>query len=80
MYPAGTWVKGSIDVINVDAVYDSTGLLSNTFTALFIEEGILAVQRCTHTCAVSIPVCVSGRTAAHDITECIAAPGASAPT
>jgi len=80
MYPAGTWVKGSIDVINMDAVYDSTGLQSNTYTALFIEEGLLPVQRCTHTCAVSIPVCVSGRTAANDISECIAAPGATAPT
>ena len=60
MYPAGTWVKGSIDVINVDAVYDSTGLEQNVYTALFVEEGILAVQRCTHTCAVNIPVCVSG--------------------
>ena len=80
MYPAGTWVKGSIDVINIDAVYDSTSLESNVYTALFVEEGILAVQRCTHTCAVSIEVCMSGRTAANDITECLAAPGATVPT
>ena len=80
LYPAGTWVKGSIDVINVDAVYDSTGLSENTFTALFVEEGILAVQRCTHTCAVSVEVCMSGRTAANDITECLAAPAATVPT
>jgi hypothetical protein len=74
MYPAGTWVKGSIDVINVDAVYDSTSLEQNIYTALFVEEGILAVQRCTHTCAVEIPVCVSGRTAANIIDECLVAP------
>lgn len=80
LYPAGTWVKGSIDVVNMDAVYDSTGLESNVYTALFVEEGILAVQRCTHTCAVTIPVCVSGRTAANDITECMAVPAATAPT
>ena len=79
LYPAGTWVKGSIDVINLDAVYDSTNLASNTYTALFVEEGILAVQRCTHTCAINIPVCVSGRTAANDISECITAPAATAP-
>ena len=70
MYPAGTWVKGSIDVINVDAIYDSTSLEQNIYTALFIEEGVLAVQRCTHTCAVNIPVCASGRTAANDIVGC----------
>lgn len=73
LYPAGTWVRGSTDIINVDAVYDSAGLESNVYTALFTEEGILAVQRCTHTCAVTIPVCVSGRTAAQDISECLAA-------
>jgi hypothetical protein len=71
MYPAGTWVKGSIDVINVDAIYDSTNLEQNIYTALFIEEGILAVQRCTHTCAVEIPVCVSGRTAINGIDMCV---------
>ena len=74
MYPAGTWVKGSIDVINMDAVYDSTSLEQNIYTALFVEEGILAVQRCTHTCAVEIPVCVSGRTAINNIDECLVGP------
>jgi hypothetical protein len=78
MYPAGTWVKGSIDVINMDAVYDSTSLEQNIYTALFIEEGILAVQRCTHTCKVSIPVCVSGRTAANDLSVCVWPPSATA--
>jgi hypothetical protein len=79
MYPAGTWVKGSIDVINVDAVYDSTSLEQNIYTALFIEEGILAVQRCTHTCAIEIPVCASGRTAAADLVACLWPPTATAP-
>jgi len=74
MYPAGTWVRGRADVINIDAVYDSAGLAENVFTALFMEEGILAVQRCTHTCLVTIPICVSGRTAAADITECATFP------
>lgn len=77
MYPAGTWVKGSIDVINVDAVYDSTSLEQNIYTALFIEEGILAVQRCTHTCAIEIPVCASGRTAAADLVACLWPPTAA---
>ena len=74
LYPAGTWVKGTIDVINIDAVYDSTGLSENTYTALFLEEGVLAVQRCTRTCAISIPVCISGRTAANDVSVCVVAP------
>jgi hypothetical protein len=71
MYPAGTWVRGRADVINMDAVYDSVGLESNVYTALFVEEGILAVQRCTHTCNVQLDICISGRTGAADIATCL---------
>jgi hypothetical protein len=62
MYPGGTWVRGSSDVINIDAVYDSTNLKSNLFTAIFVEEGFLAVQRATGTVQLDIPVEVSGKT------------------
>jgi hypothetical protein len=78
MYPAGTWVRGRADVINIDAVYDSTGLESNVYTALFTEEGILAVQRCTHTCKVTLTPCISGNRGALDITNCLAAYTANA--
>jgi hypothetical protein len=73
MYPAGTWSKGTSDVISLDAVYDSVGLESNTYTGIFVEEGILAVQRCTHTCKVNIPICVSGETAASTYAACLTA-------
>lgn len=33
MYPSGTWSKGVMDVINLDAVYDATNLESNIYTA-----------------------------------------------
>jgi len=74
MYPAGTWTKGSADIISLDAVYDSPNLEANQYTALFVEEGILAVQRCTHTCAVTIPVCVSGKGVLEDIDVCLVPP------
>ncbi len=74
LYPAGTWAKGTTDVINMDAVYDSPNLEANQYTALFIEEGILAVQKCTHTCAVTLPICVSGKGVADDINICQVAP------
>jgi hypothetical protein len=73
MYPAGTWTKGTADVISMDAVYDSVGLESNTFTGIFVEQGVLAVQKCTHTCKVTIPICVSGQTAASELTACLTA-------
>lgn len=71
LYPAGTWIKGVQDVINLDTVYDSTGLLENTYTGLFVEEGGLVVQRCTGTTKITIPVCVSGKTAAAILDECM---------
>ena len=81
MYPAGTWVRGSADIINVDAVYDSPNLEANQYTALFVEEGILTVQRCTHTCAVTLPVCVSGKGVMDDLDICLVPPtGGAAPT
>lgn len=77
LYPSGTWVKGTADVINIDAVYDSAGLETNTYTSLFLEEGVLAVQRCTQTHQVTVPICISGQTAAADLTGCIVAPAAA---
>jgi len=73
LYPAGTWTKGTTDVISLDAVYDSVGLESNTYTGIFVEEGILTVQRCTHTCKVIVPLCVSGETAAVTYAACLTA-------
>jgi len=73
MYPAGTWTKGTSDVISMDAVYDSVGLESNTYTGIFVEEGVLVVQRCTHTCKVTLPICVSGETGAATFAACLAA-------
>jgi len=62
IYPAGTWTMGTADVISLDAVYDSVGLESNTYTGIFVEEGILAVQRCAETWAVTLDTCASGLT------------------
>ncbi len=46
VYPAGTFVRGGTDVINLDAVYDAASLSTNDYTALFFEEGVLLAQRC----------------------------------
>jgi hypothetical protein len=79
MYPAGSWVKGVADVINLDAVYDSASLQQNMFTAIFVEEGVLSVQRCLGTSVLDIPVCVSGQTAAAILDACMGtAPAAAA--
>lgn len=39
LYPAGSFVRLGTDVIDLDTVYDTDGLQSNTYTAAFFEEG-----------------------------------------
>jgi hypothetical protein len=69
MYPAGTYVKGTSDVINLNAVYDAASLATNTYTGLFMEEGILVAQmKPAGGDLVTIPVCSAGRTGAADLT------------
>jgi hypothetical protein len=48
IYPAGTWVKGTQPVIDLDTIYDSTLLASNQYTAVFVEDGWLALQTCPY--------------------------------
>lgn len=69
MYPAGTFVKGTSDVINLNAVYDAASLATNTYTGLFMEEGLLVAQmKPAGADLVTIPVCSAGRTGANDLT------------
>lgn len=64
MYPAGTFVMLTDDVIRLDAVYDSTGLSTNTYTALFAEEGVALANVCHDPRRLSIDFAVTGLTAA----------------
>jgi hypothetical protein len=68
IYPAGTYVKGMADVINLNAVYDAASLVVNIYTALFFEQGILVANMCYDASLVTLPVCNSGRTGAGDLT------------
>ena len=64
VYPAGTFVRGSADVINLDAVYDAASLSVNTMTGLFFEEGVLLAQTCFKAKQVTVNVKSSGVTGA----------------
>lgn len=72
MYPAGTFVKGTADVINLNTVYDAASLAVNVYTGLFMEQGFLVAKKKFDADLVTLPVCSSGRTGAHDLT-CTAA-------
>lgn len=63
MYPAGTFVKGTADIISLDAIYDSTNIRTNSYTALFTEEGALVAKRCMESRVLTLgALCPSGRT------------------
>lgn len=84
MYPSGTFVKLTKDVIRLDAVYDSVGLGTNTYTALFAEEGVALANICHTPRRLTIPFNVSGLTAAAFINQDFGeapplVPGASIP-
>ncbi len=70
VYPAGAWEAGTTDVINLDAVYDSTLLAQNEYTAMFAESGELVVNPCWDSYLVTLPTCASGRTGAADQVSC----------
>jgi hypothetical protein len=69
MYPAGTFVMLTDDVIRLDAVYDSVGLSTNTYTALFAEEGVALANVCHDPRRLSIDLAVTGLTAAAIINQ-----------
>lgn len=68
LYPAGTWIKGTNDIINLNAVYDAASLATNIYTALFFEQGILVAKQCYDSLAVEVPVCTAGRSGAANLT------------
>ena len=63
MYSAGTFVKGTSDILTLDTVYDSTLLGRNDYTALFTEEGWLVAKMGHDSRVVTVPVEPTGHTA-----------------
>ena len=72
MWPAGAFIKGTSPVIDLDTIYDSVGLATNTFTAAFFEEGLLVANRCGFGVRYSIDVsALTGVTGAANIGEVV---------
>lgn len=67
MYPAGTYIKGTSDVITLDTVYDSTNLTANDYIHLFAEEGVLVANPCGDGRRITVPLNINGRTSAADL-------------
>lgn len=62
LYPAGSYVALEKDVIDLDAIYDSTNIKTNGYTAVFFEEGLAIANTGGSGVKVSIPVNVQGLT------------------
>lgn len=59
-YPAGTWVRGTSEVINLDTIYDSVNLSHNNFIALFSEEGWFAAKMGWDSRVATVDLCING--------------------
>jgi hypothetical protein len=73
VYPAGTIVKGTSDVINLSAVYDAASLAQNVYTGLFMEQGLLVAKMQYGVDLVTLPICNAGRRGALDV-SCVVGP------
>ena len=62
LYAAGTWVKGTSDVLTLDTLYDSVLLGQNDFTALFTEEGYFVAKAGVDSRLVTVGVSPTGVT------------------
>lgn len=76
LYKAGTWVKGTSDVITLDTIYDSTLLGTNDYTALFTEEGNLVARRGCDSRVVTVNICPTGETGGGVAIDCDGSAGA----
>ena len=78
MYAAGTWIRGSSDLITLEAVFDSALFTVNDFTALFTEEGWLVAKRGHDSREVTVPICANGATAGGVLIDCDGSEGTEA--
>ena len=69
IYPAGTYVKGTADVINLSTVYDTADLQTNVFTAAFVEDGVLLAKMRPGGRRILFPVNPNGLMAAASLND-----------
>ena len=60
LYPAGAYVFATAGVVNMTNIFDSALLENNDYTALFTEEGWMAMKRRNDVRLVKVPMCPSG--------------------
>lgn len=71
LYPAGTWVRGSSDIITIENLFDSVNLGENNYTALFTEEGVATIKRGHESRVVTVALDPTGSTEAIQLTDAV---------
>lgn len=74
VYPAGSWVRGTSDIITIDNLYDSQLLGQNDYIALFTEEGTVTIPMGHESHVVTMDFCADGSTAASIAIDCDGTP------
>lgn len=69
-YPAGTWVLARLDVIRLEAIYDSVNLPQNLVTQLFLEDGWIPMRMCPLSRVYTVDICPSGATSSTRAVTC----------
>lgn len=69
VYPSGTFVRGRGEVVNLEAVYDSTNIIKNDFLRLFVEEKLLVHKRQYKAVNVKFGIGVRGAAAAGQVLD-----------
>ena len=64
VYPTGTFVRARSEIVNLDAIYDSTNVKSNDFLQLMVEESLFVHQRAYESFKLTVPLGVNGATGA----------------
>ena len=62
VYPAGTFVRGRGEVVNLDMVYDSTMTVENDYLQMFMEEKLLVHKKAHFSQVATIGLGVNGAT------------------
>jgi hypothetical protein len=70
IYPTGTWVRAVNDVITLNAIYDSTKLVTNQNTQLFTETGWKMMRMCPLSRVYTVNICPSGSTGDQRAVDC----------
>lgn len=69
VYAAGTFVKGTASVVNLSTVYDTADLVTNVYTAAFVEDGVLVAKLKNGGAKYTVPVNPTGMLGAASLND-----------